>query len=1066
MMKRIIQIANFLILFILTFFITNVANAQDITVKGIVHDPKGITIPGASVSVVNELKGTISDIDGKFTVSNVKVGDIILISFIGYEKYTFTVKESMKPEIKVYLKESVSELDEVVVIGYGEQKKEDLTGAISRVSGKDIERSTNASFENELQGRMAGVRVVSNSGQPGASSSVSIRGVNSIGGNNRPLYVIDGVPIISDDNMGFAQNEGSGQSAMADINPADIKSVEVLKDASSTAIYGSMGSNGVILITTKQGEAGDIKTNVSGKYGVQELPKWMYKDVLDTPGYMSLRAETNRLSSTDSLNYLGNTSDTLTNTNWQDQLYRQGYVADINASVSGGTRKFNFRTSANYYKSEGIIENSGFERITFNANVNGQVSEKLRMSSTIYIANSDAQQVNTGTGFDPSKGQGSVVLQGLRAQPTLDLEGNNLINNSLALFNNTPLDMVRLNSMQNLTNVLVGNLSLDYNIGKGFALTTRYGVNNGNRENNFYRATNPANRIDDIDGWAKRRFSSFSSWNWDNQIRYNKKINKFNVNALLMSSLRSSQDNWSSQEAQNFPSDALKWYNMGAGTSQLSNNSGYGKRTLMSFTARAILSYDNRYFLTVSERIDGASQFSKNNKWASFPAVSASWKINQEKFFSVRNVDLLKLRASYGTNGSPASRIGQSLAIYSTHYGVLGSETKYRSPALREAFFTNDELKWELTKELNFGLDFSFYKSRITFTGDYYIKNTDDLLLNTNVPGYTGFKEGLVNVGSLQNKGLELMLKTTNVESGDFSWSSSIMYTNAKTYITDLNVDKLNTGYQNPWINEGATQRLIIGKELGTFWGRKQEGVFQYEDFKEFRGMTTEEAARKYREDLKEAKYQVGGLNGKYTPWKEKDVGQARYPGQPKYKDLNGDGKINSEDLTEIGNAQPDFVWSLGNDFTYKNLTLSIFIVGEQGRQMANLNNWQLSFLNGSHNTTQEIFDNRWTPENPTEDTHIALASNNQSTISFSDDFIEDASFIRLKRVDLMYRFVREKFNANLTFSVSDIYTWTNYSGYNPDVSLGGHNALKMGHDYGIYPLPITYNVGLNLTFK
>lgn len=1053
------------LVFVMLFVATAInAQAQNFTIKGNVKDVNGMTVPGATVSVVGKEGGTITDIDGNFTLLKNNKGDVVEVNFLGYKTYRFTI--TSQTEVKVVLKEDQKLLEEIVVIGYGEQKKEDLTGSISRVSGKEVARSNNASFENELQGKMSGVRVVSNSGQPGASSSINIRGVASIGGNNRPLYVIDGVPINSDDNTGFSANAGNGQSAMANINPADIKSIEVLKDASSTAIYGSMGSNGVILITTKQGEVGNIKTNVSTKYGVQQLASWMYADVLNTKDYLTLRNQAGRLSQDNLEAYLSSGSDTI-GTDWQKEMYKLGYTFDANASISGGTKKFNFYSSVNYYDAKGIIAKSGFQRVTFRGNVNSQITDKLRFSSSIYMSNSDAGQVNSGTGFDASKGQGSVVFQGLRTQPTLMIDGTNIIDNgNNAQLNNSPLDLVDMNNMQNLTNVLVGNLSLDYNIGKGFAWTTRFGMNNVNRENNFYRATNKKNPVDATRGWARRRFSAYSSWNLDNQLRYYQRKNKFTVNALLMSSLRGSQDTWSSQEAQNFPSDDLMWNNMGAGISQLSNQSGYSMNRLMSFTFRSIMSYDNRYFLTLSERIDGASKFSKGNKWASFPAVSASWKLNNESFLKdVSQINLLKLRASYGTNGSPANRAFQSLDIYYAYYGIFG-KNEQRVAALREAAFTNDELKWELTKELNFGLDVELYKSRISLTTDYFLKNTDDLLLFTAVPAYTGFKDGLLNIGSIQNRGLEFALNTVNIEKSDFTWSSNYIFTNTKTYISDLNVNMMNAGYNNPWTTGSYTQRLIEGKELGTFWGLQSDGIYQYSDFKEFRGMTTEEAAQKYKADLETARYNAVGLRDMYTPWKESDAERAIHPGQIKYKDLNGDGKIDSNDFTEIGNAQPDFVWSVDNKFEYKNFALSIFFMGEQGRQMANLTNWQLGFLNGSSNTTQEMFDNRWTPDNPTQDTHIALISNNQTTVKFSDKVIEDASFIRLKRIEMMYRFVRKKLNLVATFSVNDIYTWTNYSGYNPDVSLTGHNALQMGHDYGIYPLPVSYNVGLNITIK
>ncbi|MBB3696517.1 SusC/RagA family TonB-linked outer membrane protein [Flammeovirga yaeyamensis] len=1047
-----------LLLFILFIVCSNETIAQEErTIRGIIYDTKGITVPGASVVILEENRGSISDIDGKFTLENVKPGDVIKVTFIGYESYQMRIKDGMKEEVKIYLKEKIQKLDEIVVIGFGEQRKEDLTGSVGRVSGKEVERSVNASFENELQGRMAGVRVVTNSGQPGASSSISIRGVNSIGGNNQPLYVIDGVPMMTDDNMGFAQEGGAGQSALADINPADIASIEVLKDASSTAIYGAMGSNGVILITTKKGDLGKVKTQVSSKYGVQRLNRNLFIPVLDSKTFLDMRKEIGR--GREDYN-----PDSLTSTNWQDILYKDGSIFDLNASVSGGNQKFNFMASTNYYTSDGIIENSGFDRMSFRTNFSAELSKKVRIWANVYVSQSSSGQVNTGTGFDAAKGQGSVVMQAIRAQPTMNPDGTSIIDNSNNLeLRNSPTQLAEENIMRNANDMMTSSLTMQYKINNNFTYQARGGFNSGTRENNFYRSS-VLNTVDDTKGWARRRFSAYNNWNVDTDMTHYKKWGKFDARTMVMASARFSGNEWMQMEASNFPSDEMLWHNMGAGLLQLPSSSGYEQRTMLSLTARSIMSYDNRYFLTASVRHDGASQFSEGNKWATFPAAALSWKLNNEQFLKdVQQLNLLKFRLSYGANGNPANRVGRSLSIFSNQNAVLGHD-KSRYSVFREAFFRNDQLKWELTKELNLGFDASAFNNRIEVTADYYVKNTNDLLLETNVPAYTGFNTGLVNIGSLQNKGFEVALTTTNIEKNDFTWITRGVFTRAKTWITSLRTDTLNAGYMNPWNGGDATQQLIAGRELGTFWGYKADRIYQYEDFREFRGLSTEEAAVKFRNDLKNAGYQYARLG--YTPWKENEVGQALYPGQQKYVDQNGDGKIDANDKMVIGTAQPDFVWSLENRFEYKNLSLSIFFMGEHGRSMANLTMWRLGFMNGIGNVTQEIYDRRWTPENPNNHTHVALLDNSATNLPFSDIVIEDASFIRLKRIDLMYRFNLKSITGNVSFAVTDLYTWTNYSGYNPDVSLTGHNALKMGHDYGVYPLPTSYTIGLNLTFN
>ncbi|NME70137.1 SusC/RagA family TonB-linked outer membrane protein [Flammeovirga aprica] len=1056
----------YFLIFLLQLSFIRVAEAQEkVVVTGVVSTTSG-TIPGATIVTKRDpTSGTISDMDGQFKLM-VLPDDILKVSFLGYKTAEVPVKG--RNLIKITLREQATELDAVIVTGYGSTaKKEDLTGSISRVDSETLEKTNTASFETALQGRMAGVQVTTTGGQPGASAAVRIRGVTSIGGNSAPLYVIDGVPLQSSTANGLQQEEGGAMSTIADINPRDIKSIEVLKDASSTAIYGALGSNGVILITTRQGEEGKAKLNASVTHSTHVLPSTMYRDVLSAADFVSMREE---------IGYNDRLSDSVRTaiqegkiaTDWQDLIYQQGHTTDGNVRISGGAKKFNFYTSMGLYDSHGIIPNSGYNRFSFRGNMNANLSRKFKIGTTMVFSRSTSKVVNTATNFQQGNGQGSVVLQALEVWPTKEANGRDVLTQNLYEISeqnaNSPLVNIHNNIQNYLASTVSGNAYVKYQPIDNFSLESRISTNISQRESSHYRKREVRVVNNNNTGWGRRRFSFTSVTNLRNTMHYRKKIGEIQTDNLLVGELRMVDNDWVQQQAKNFPSDETLYYAMGKAIEQYPSIGGNSQSQMLSGLARSVISYKNRYILTASLRADGASQFSEGNKWGYFPAAALSWKLNNERFLkNVEKLDLLKLRLGFGTNGSPAGQVGRSLNNYGTELVVFGrNQTPYFTYGAEG--FTNDALRWEMTKEWNYGLDIALYKSRVTLTADYFKKDTDDLLLETVIPAYagasSGTSKGLLNMGAIRNEGIELSLTTTNIEKSNFTWTTTFNFTSVKTTFTKLRTDSLAAGYSNGWTN-GPTQRLVVGEELGTFFGLKTDGIYQYSDFREFQGMTTEEAAKKYREDIAN----TPGNAPEYTPWKEGDKNTALFPGQRKYLDLNKDGVINEEDKVMIGRAQPDFTWSFNSKLTYKRLELTVYIYGEHGKDIANMNNWTLGFLNGNNNTLQSIYDKRWTPENPNNLHHIARKGNNNRSILFSDNLIEDASFIRLQRVDLRYRFDFNKVKGSLTLAVDNLYTWTNYSGYNPDVSLGGNHSLKMGHDYGIYPLPTSYNVGLNLNF-
>ncbi|UXX79855.1 TonB-dependent receptor [Reichenbachiella carrageenanivorans] len=1042
-----------LAIFILLAFTTK---GQSITVSGTVGSTDG-ALPGASILVKNTTVGTVSNLDGAYSIE-VAQDDILVFRFIGYR--TQEVAVNGQSTIDVTLMEDANNLDEVVVIGYGSQKKGALTGAISSVSHDAIENETKASVENALQGQVAGMTVTSNSGQPGASSTVRIRGINSIGGNTQPLYVVDGVPLDNTSIDGFEEEGGARLSAIADLNPADIESVQILKDASSTAIYGALGSNGVILITTKQGKVGTPKLSVSSTTSIHDLPKDRFMNMIDANDFLLLRQEAGQ-NLEDSLASAAMAGE-IESTDWQKEVYKTGYTLNNDISLSGGSKELRYFTSLNYYKSDGIVPQTGYDRLSLRANINGEVSDKLSIGTNLAVISSKSQVANTSTGFDSrTTGQGGVVFHTLRTQPTMSADGGNVLtNDDLVELQNTPLDYIYGNIMDYSSKTIIGNVNASYSITKKLSVESRVGFTSQSRTFNSYR-DRTINTLGYNGGWARSRALNYELWNIDNFLRYNTNVGGLSIQNLLVFSMRETTVDWVQSEAADFPTDATLYYDLGSGLDQLPSISEWDRKRLMSGTARTSLNYKGKYFLTASFRMDGASQFSEGNKWGFFPAGSVGWKIDKEDFFDVSAINLLKLRVGYGTTGNPATQSGQSLQSYTTESVILG-QNEVQQSVFRAANFTNDELRWERTSELNVGLDLGVFTSLITLTVDAYIKNTDDLLLSTSVPAITGFTSGLLNVGSIQNKGVEVQLNTVNIESQNFSWKSSLNMSVGKTVVTSLLTDSLRAGYQNPWVT-GPTQRLLVDEELGAFWGYYSDGIYQYEDFAEFQGLSLEESAVKFNADR-------AGLNGtlpSYTPWKESDKNTAKYPGQVKYKDIDGDGKLTNDDRGIIGRAQPDFVWSLNNTVTYKKFDFSFFFYGEHGRDMANLTYWRLSFLEGNTGTPQSLYDARWTPESPSDTQPLPFVQNNFNNMPFSDRVIEDASYIRLKNISLGYKF-RTKNGATsgrVYVSMSDVYTWTSYKGYNPDVSLTGSNALSMGHDYGVYPLPRTYTFGLNLNF-
>ncbi|CAH1001859.1 TonB-dependent receptor P3 [Neolewinella maritima] len=989
--------------------------AQGIEVSGTLTGPDGSGLIGATVLQEGTTNGAVTDFDGNYVVTVDDASAVLVFTYTGYTTRREVVGNRTK--IDLVLDENTTTLDQVVVVGYGSQKRSDITGSVASVDNEELEKAIFTDVDQLLQGRAAGVQVVSASGEPGSGATIRIRGNNSISGNNGPLYVVDGIPI----------------SGSPNFNPQEISNIEVLKDASATAIYGSRGANGVILVTTKRGQAGKTVINLSHNTTFSEVIKTY--EMLNGQQYAEFRNEANAdrgfpIPFDNPAQFAGQ------GFNWQEEILQTGTRNESNLSFSGGQENVRFFVSGNYLVDEGIVIGSKFTRGSVRANMDiDALNNRLTTKISFNANHSKNNRAITNTrGFPASAGPIFNALTSEPIVPSLTYSGE--IGEGIQFYN-PYLEVTKQDDRQYLTDLLASaeltfritdKLSYTFNGGSNFTLNNRdiytpsdvgVGINaNGQASNsrgqgydfivsNYFTYDNILTGQHNLKAVAGLEYSEFNNF--------------------------SSNSSTSNFDFENLGSDAI-----GIGTGDVSVGSSRSLAVLQSGFLRANYSFADRYLLTATIRADGSSRFAENEKWGYFPSAAIGWRVSEESFLSDNPViNNLKLRFSIGETGSQSIGSYQSLARYGTEtYGVGGIETLAFVPAS----VANPNLRWETTRQLNFGVDLGLFDNRLEFIFDYFKKTTVDLLQSIQIPSQSGFGGALVNFGSIENRGVELAVNAYPVTGSNFTWSTGINFTTYKTEVIELGGDEeiFGPGLGQNLFGNGHIFRP--GLEYGVFWGLNAIGLIQETDF---------------------------DAEGNPTfATRNNDTGLGHW----KFEDLDGNGIINNDDRTFIGNPNPDFLFGWNNDFSYKNLSLNIFIQGSIGNDIYNTLGTAVSsgFQNNEayKNQTVDWYENRWTPQNPTN--NIRYPSINSPSPPTGNFMVEDGSYVRLKNVSLRYTLpVGGDYLSSIQFFLTgtNLLTITDYTGFDPEVSSLGGNSLAPGVDLGTYPRQRGYTVGANVKF-
>jgi TonB-linked SusC/RagA family outer membrane protein len=986
--------------------------AQQVTVRGtVVNAETGEPVPSAIVAVEGTNTRATTDAEGKFVLQAPSVNATLVVSVIGYT--TGEVPLNGRTDVVVRLSREVVALDELVVVGYGTQRKKDVTGAVASVQTKDFEAVQTPNVEQLLRGKVAGVQVTSNNGRPGQGATIRIRGANSITASNEPLYVVDGFV-------------GGNINA---VNPDDIESIQILKDASSTAIYGARGANGVILVTTKRGQGGAPQVNLRMSRGWQSAASTL--DLMSGP---ERAAWGNLYNANLGQGPLTDDPSSVPNVDWQDFVLREGVpVTELNLSAQGGGDQVRYYFSAGLFDQQGIIESSSYRRLQAQLNLDADLSSKLRLGTTLNVGRIDQDEEGAASYYS--------AITFYPFLPIFEEDGSYAAINPYSgrPVDNPAAEMTILEGSQDTR--LLGGLTLDYVPMDGLTLRSRLGGDLRADRNHRYRpSTLPTLALANLGGDGRMRTANELTVLNENTVQYDREVGDHRFDLLAGATYQHAARDSLRGEAAGFVTDAFNYYNLAAGDpTRYSVDTDYIAWTILSFLGRANYSYNDKYLLTATMRRDGSSRLGANNKWSLFPSAAVGWRLSEEPFMQRFGVfDDLKLRASYGVTGN------QAVGVYSTlptltvpdrRLPVIGGQ---QVPAVVQGNLPNPDLKWETTRQFDLGLEASVLDGRISFSTDYYTKQTSDLLLEVEVPQQTGYSAYLTNIGAVRNEGVELQVRSANIVTSDFVWSSTFNISTNRNRVLDLGgKESLVTYRYNHNGSRWVASELRVGQPIGLFVGAIYEGVWQ----------SQEEIDR------------VGTMpNAK--------------PGFPRYADVDGNGEFQPEaDFTILGDANPDFFGGFQNTFAYKGLSLTSFLQFSYGNEVMNLASADLLLGGWQSNHLRRLARDAWTPDNPngTLPTPGAyeLYRNLTSTL-----FVEDGSFLRLQYVTLEYDLPVDRVGllggmSNVRAYVTAENPWilTGYSGLDPEVSRFGSDSVLRGFDRALYPRARTITVGLNLGF-
>jgi TonB-linked SusC/RagA family outer membrane protein len=1037
------------------------------TIKGTVSDGQSVTLPGVTVSLKGSTIAVVTDISGHYSMNiPANANSVLRFSFVGMEPADVAV--GGRTSINVTLKAIANQLNDVVVIGYGTQKRGDVNGAIGSVTAKDIQDIPQPSVDQMLQGKVSGVTITQNSGAPGSETSVHIRGITSFGASE-PLYVVDGVEIEGNAQAGQqltrpgGGQEETGVSALSLINPDDIASIDILKDASATAIYGSRGANGVIIITTKRGKAGHTQVTYDGYVGLQEQGKFLKVD--DLQQYAALQ---NTLAASFGVQGRAEFADPSIlgpGTNWQKAIFRTAVEQNHDVAVSGATDKSDYYISAGYLKQDGTVLGFNFDRYSLRGQVNSQATDWLKIGTTFGLSRSD-QNVglgsNTGIIYDAllaAPDQAVHNADGSYAGPTVVnglLEGGpNPVQQALSITNTLNRNEVtgsfyaetKFTKDLNLRSELDGDFN--FNNAQTFNPTYSYG------------ATGSATAYTNATATLNRQTVNSSYWSWKEYLNYNHTWGKSNLTALAGREVWESKYDQVNLTGQGFLA-GNDIQSIGLATTVGTSIPESKSTTVMeSYLARAIYTFDNKYSLTANVRSDRSSNFAQGHQVGYFPGAAISWRLSDEAFMAgFKHVaDNIKIRVGYGLTGNsniPGYEYGSSLRPQNTAFGTAFIANNVPNP----------NLTWEKAIQTDIGLDFSLLNSRINGSIDYYDKTSSDFLFQKPLPYFliggpneygdspSGIGAPYVNGGQITNKGFEFSINSQNIRSKNFSWSTTLNFSHYTNTVTSLNNASELLGTENlSYISLTAT-RTVVGSPVGEFYGYKVQGIVKTQAQLEYL-----------------AKHPQNVTGTAQVVNSDPTNGNAIWLGDIQYEDTNHDGKVDASDQVPLGNPNPDFTYGITNTFTYKDFDLSIFIYGSYGGKILDLLEYQTAGLSGLYQNQLASTANFWTPQNPNSNIPRPRAGLANPNLVMSDRFLESASFARLQNVRVGYnlpsrwaKYVAMK-TLKLYVSGQNLFVVTKYPGLDPEIGSFNQSPILQNIDLGRYPSPRIFQLGVNAQF-
>ena len=973
--------------------------AQQITVQGVVKDQTGETVIGASVMEKGTTNGTITGIDGDFSL-NMSSNGTLVVSFVGYKTQEVQVKG--QKQLQVVLSEDAEMLDEVVVIGYGTMKKSDLTGAVSSIGNKDIKDSPVSNLGQAIQGKISGVQIV-DAGKPGDNVSIKIRGLGSIN-NCDPLVVIDGVPT---------------DLGLSSLNMADVERLDVLKDASATAIYGSRGANGVVMITTKRGTEGKGKLAVSANYSFQNATN--VPSLLNAAQYAELSNDMMVNSGRNPNPEWANPSELGAGTDWMDELLRTGVMQNYTVSYSGGNEKSHYYVSGGFLDQSGIVKSVNYRRFTFQSNSDAQVLKWLKFSNNITFSADTKKSGRYNIGD---------ALKALPIYPVKNEDGSwSGPDGNSEWYGSTrnPIGPTELNKSQTDGYNFLANLTAELTFTKWLKFKSTFGY-----DAKFWFIDNftPKYNWKPTPTEETSRYKSDNksfTYLWDNYFLFDHTFaEKHRVGLMAGMSAQWNTNDYLNAQKNVFMFDNV--HEMDNGEEMYAIGGNETEWALLSYMARVNYSYEDRYLLTATIRRDGSSRFGKKHRWGTFPSVSVAWRASQEKWFPKNDyINDLKVRAGYGVTGSQASVGNYSyLASYNTSVYPFGISSGNQT-ALVSSTLANPYIHWEEVAQTNIGFDASLFNSRVMFSFDAYLKETRDMLVKASIPITSGFEDTTTtytNAGKVRNQGIEMSLHTINL-TGELGWETNLTATYNKNKIKDLNSD---VPYYINQINNSYVTMLAKDYPINVFYGYVTDGIFQNQS------------------EVNTHAVQPGAE-----------------PGDIRFRDLNNDGVINDSDRTVIGNPNPSWLFSMNNSLSYKGFELSVFLQGIAGNKIYNANNIDNTGMAAAYNQTTDVLK-RWQGEGTSNSMPRAVFGDPNQNTRVSDRFVENGSYLRLKNITLSYTFPKQWLqkaqieNARLSLSCENVATITGYSGFDPEVGINGIDQNR-------YPISRTFSLGLNFNF-